>query len=329
MSILRSNNYYGPTGSYGMKPNSSSGFTISIDDWQFQEHGGCLYPIGKTRIVFNGTGADQTWVVPAGVTSIFAKLWGAGGGPGRAGGWSYGADGGGGGHTRGLLSVTPGTSLTVRVGSGGASPTFGYSFGGGGGASVNSDVVYAGQGGGGTYIFNGSNPLLIAGGGGGGGSSRIWTGNVGGAGGGITGQRGESPYDSKANHAGSGGTQTAGGSSAGGANTLGSLYLGGRSSTNSYGGGGGGGYYGGGGGSYSEANTMAGGGGGSGFVLGSARLGATFTGDFRYPAFFWDNDLDSTTQSNQTAIAHGAQNMQNNAANATIYAGNGLVVIYY
>jgi hypothetical protein len=329
MSNVRSNNFFDPTGNYGMKPSSDDGFTVSVLGWEFKDSGGSLYPVNKTKVVFNGTGADQSWTVPTGVSNIFVKMWGAGGGPGRASGWSYGANGGGGGHTRGLLSVTPGLVLTARVGSGGAAAIFANSYGGGGGASVNADVTYGGQGGGGTYLLNGTTPLLIAGGGGGGGTSRAWDGNIGGAGGGITGQRGESPYDGKANHAGTGGTQTAGGSSAGGANTVGALYTGGKPSTNSYGGGGGGGYYGGGGGSFSEANTMGGGGGGSGYVIPSAKVSGTFTGESRYPAFFWDNDLDVTTLSNQSLIAHGALNRQNAVSAGTISAGNGLVVIYY
>jgi hypothetical protein len=329
MSNVRSNNFFDPTGNYGIKPNSDDGFAVSVLGWEFKDSGGSLYPLNKTKVVFNGTGADQSWTVPAGVSQIFVKMWGAGGGSGRAGTWTYGADGGGGGHTRGLLSVTSGSALTIRVGSGGATSVFAYSFGGGGGAGANTDVQYGGQGGGGSYLLLSTTPLLIAGGGGGGGSSRIWEGNIGGAGGGITGQRGESPYDGKANHAGSGGTQTAGGSSVVGGLVVGSLYTGGRSSQNSYGGGGGGGYYGGGGGSYSEANTMGGGGGGSGYVIPSAKVSGTFTGESRYPAFFWDNDLDATTQSNQSAIAHGAINRQNNVGSGVISAGNGLVVIYY
>lgn len=269
--------------------------------------------------------------MPSGVTSIFVKMWGAGGGSGRAGGWSYGADGGGGGHTRGLISVTPGQVLTVKVGLGGLTASYGsvYGAGNGGGAGANADITYAGTGAGGTGIFSGSTPLLIAGGGGGGGSSRAWTGLLGGAGGGLAGQSGESPYDSKTGYAGTGGTQSAGGSApSSGGTTVGSAYQGGASSVNSYGGGGGGGYYGGGGGGYSESNTMAGGGGGSGYVSSSVKLGATFTGNFREPALSWDNDL-AKTSSNYTNIAYGGQNLQNNIGTGIRVGGNGYMVIYY
>lgn len=325
-SEIRADNFFDPTGIGGIKTSAVHGRLISAAGFDFIERAGCLYPVNKTRVAYSATGADQTFVVPSGITRIFAKVWGAGGGNGRAGGWSYGADGGGGGHARAIIPVTPGTSLTVKVGVGGRTATFGSSFGGGGGTLNTSDVTYGGQGGGGSYIFSGSTPLLIAGGGGGGGSSRAWTGNVGGAGGGITGQKGESPYDAKPTFGGGGGTQTAGGASVG---TAGSLYQGGVPNTNSYGGGGGGGYYGGGGGGYSESNTMAGGGGGSGFTANTNIMGALFTGDFRMPAMSWDEDLDDVTTSGTTLTAHGAQNLQNNVGAGVQTGGNGLIVIYY
>jgi hypothetical protein len=49
--------------------------------------------------VFNYTGSVQSYVVPAGVTSIMIKLWGAGGGGGYYGGWIAGFSGGAGGFT--------------------------------------------------------------------------------------------------------------------------------------------------------------------------------------------------------------------------------------
>jgi hypothetical protein len=328
---VRADQFLDGTGSYGIKINSTSGRSnFYYLGWEFEEEGGCLTPVGRNQTIFYATGADQTYTVPATSSYIYVKMWGAGGGNGRAGGWSYGADGGGGGHTRGLVPVTGGTALTVKVGVGGNTATVGSSYGGGGGTNGSSDVTYAGQGGGGTYLFNGSTPLLIAGGGGGGGSSRAWFGNVGGAGGGINGQRGESPYDGKANYAGGGGTQSAGGASVG---TAGSLYQGGVTNTNSYGGGGGGGYYGGGGGGYSESNTMAGGGGGSGFVATNVKLGGTFAGDYRLPGFFWDNDLVKNSHASSylyaATYAHGAQNLQNNIGAGVQTGGSGIVVIYY
>lgn len=304
---------------------SNKKINIQFNDWIFEDDGGVLTPTNKTKVAYVATGADQSFVVPAGVTHIFVKLWGAGGGAGRAGGWSYGADGGGGGHSRGLIPVTAGETLTLKVGVGGRTAVYATAYGGGAGALNTTDTVYGGQGGGGCYVFRGSTPLLIAGGGGGGGASRIWVGNVGGAGGGLIGQKGESPYDLKVSYGGTGGTQSAGGTATGGGS--GSLYLGGTPGTNSYGGGGGGGFYGGGGGGYSETNTMGGGGGGSGYVHPTTLLGGAFAGSFRTPAFYWDNDL-LRGGVNATSYAYGGPNVQNNLGANTASGGNAYCVIY-
>ncbi len=227
---------------------------------------------------FGFTGADQSFVVPTGVSYIKAELWGASGAGGTPGGWSYGAAGGGGGYTRGIIPVTPGETLTVKVGERGAvNQSLGYGYGGGAsGTNNNSDNRYGSGGGGMSAIFRSTTPLLIAGGGGGGGSSRAWTDNIGGSGGGLSGAGGQSPYDAKFSYGGGGGTQTAGGTATGGQS--GTQYQGGHAGTNSYGGGGGGGYWGGAGGGYSEGNTMGGGGGGSGYIGSTVTYGVTMGG---------------------------------------------------
>ncbi|MFA5087047.1 MAG: DUF2341 domain-containing protein, partial [Candidatus Paceibacterota bacterium] len=208
-----------------------------------------------TSTVFTYTGADQTYTVPAGVTSISVKAWGGGGGGGNPGGWTFGYPGGGGGYTQGVISVSPGQTLTVIVGAGGNNGSISnanFSYGGGGkNCTTGTDCQYGGQGGGRSAIRNGSTELLTAGGGGGGGSRYSTSINAaGGAGGGAIGQTGVGGENST--YGGGGGTQSAGG--AGGAATnvgvAGSQYQGGYPSSNSYGGGGGGGWYGGGGGSY-------------------------------------------------------------------------------
>lgn len=274
----------------------------------------------RTKLPFNFTGSDTSWVVPAGVTNIYVKLWGAGGAGGQPGGWSYGAAAGGGGHSRGIIPVTPGETLTIRVGQGGiVNMSLGYVYGGGASAAQNTtDTRYGGGGGGYTGIFRGAAPLLIAGGGGGGGSSRAWTGNVGGAGGGLSGQRGESPYDGKYAYGATGGSQTTGGTSANG--QAGIQYQGGHAAANCYGGGGGGGYWGGGGGGYSENNTMAGGGGGSGFVASTVLFGATMAGSFQVPPLVSDPDFP-VSGSASTMHAHGGSMLGP--------GGHGYVVIYY
>lgn len=66
---------------------------------------------------FNYTGAVQTWVVPAGVTSVNIQAWGAQGGNGANGsGASGGGIGGLGAKASGTLAVTPGQILNIYVG---------------------------------------------------------------------------------------------------------------------------------------------------------------------------------------------------------------------
>ncbi len=227
---------------------------------------------------FTYTGANQTWTVPAGVTSVTVKEWG-GGGSGGGGGYSYPSPGGGAGYTTGVLAVTPGEVLTVMVGAGGAAsgPTVAADYGGGG----PSKGDYTGQGGGRSAVRVGGIDLLTAGGGGGGGAMVV-AGNdaTGGAGGGSAGVAGSDT--AAAASGGGGGTQSAGG--AGGTGTVyvgsaGVQYLGGSQVSYGYGGSGGGGWYGGGGGTASTSNTkdLGGGGGGSGYVAGAGVSAATTT----------------------------------------------------
>ncbi|HMV69196.1 MAG TPA: putative metal-binding motif-containing protein, partial [Myxococcota bacterium] len=65
------------------------------------------------------SGANQTFAVPAGVTSVQFKVWGAGGAGGAGSFTGHTPDGGGGGFVSGTLAVTPGESLTIIVGGGG------------------------------------------------------------------------------------------------------------------------------------------------------------------------------------------------------------------
>jgi hypothetical protein len=235
---------------------------------------------------FGYTGADQTYTVPAGVTSLTVKMWGGGGGGGAPGGWTYGYPGGGGGYTTGTLAVTPGQTLTVMVGAGGnkgSSSVKTPAYGGGGQncAAAGTDCQYAGQGGGRSAVRISNVDIITAGGGGGGGSMSGSVSDMsGGGGGGNTGQAGWATNASTA--LGGGGTQSAGGAGATATSYTGSpgtQYLGGSPNSNSYGGGGGGGWYGGGGGGYATAlASMGGGGGGSGYIAGTGVSSATTTG---------------------------------------------------
>jgi Glycine rich protein len=230
--------------------------------------------------VFQYTGGEQSFKVPAGVTSIDIDARGAAGG----GSASYSA--GRGGRVTAAVPVQPGKKLAVFVGGGPSNGTGGFNGGGNGG---NYPGVCTGFGGGGASDVRESGTtlrdrILVAGGGGGG----AYYGG-GGAGGGKKGGNGGGVGKSYNGFGGGGlgGTQSKGG--AGGAGgfgsqghgTSGTLGVGGNGGMCAYystdgevgvpGSGGGGGYYGGGGGGGSSVGaTSGGGGGGSGYVEPSA-----------------------------------------------------------
>ncbi len=275
------------------------------------------FVVGHTKVVtatptprptikktFSYTGADQTFVVPAGVTSIHVKLWGAGGGQ----------NGGSGAFVSGDFAVTPGVTLAISVGPGGAvklngTTTVVYGYGGTG----NGDSTWAGGSGGGavgiaplpldtTY----SNVVFVGAGGGG----QFY----GGGGGGITtGKTGS-------NDGGAGGTQTAGGVAGGGVNsgTAGNLVFGGNGGRNS--GGGGAGYYGGAGG----GNTNNGGGGG-----GSSKINKLTN------AISADGKTQIASADKSSAVLPGGSSDPDYVAGVGVGGankqpgGNGLIVISY
>lgn len=225
----------------------------------------------------NFTGSAANYVVPTGVTSITVDVRGAQGGASSDGS----GDPGLGGRVQAVIPVTPGETLSIRVGGAGGTGTptggtAGSNGGARGGTYVASDFTNGGGGGGGmTYIRRSSTDLVVAGGGGG--ASR----KDGGAGGGTTGSAGQNATaGSPLAGGGGGGTQSAGG--AGGtrggdnagdqtnyeAGVAGSSLAGGSGGDinsgafNRSGGGGGGGYFGGGG---AGSGGGAGGGGGSSY----------------------------------------------------------------
>lgn len=223
---------------------------------------------GGTEVPFSSTGAEQSWLVPAGVTSIHAVLVGGKGGVGSTGGVSAG---GFGDRVEVDLSVTPGTTLYVEVGgtggANGASPCSVAAAGGfnGGGASGTGTLGPCGGGGGGASDLrtlprvDGSSlasRLVVAGAGGGGGAVQPTPGQ--GSPGGAAGL--PAPGGSSGGGAGTASAGGAGGTGTG-PESNGSLGQGGvgisSTTSSSVGGGGGGGLYGGGGGNGS------GGGGGS------------------------------------------------------------------
>lgn len=127
-------------------------------------------PAGYSQsTTFSVTGAEQTFVVPAGVTSVYVSCLGGSGAAGTAPGGVTIAPGGAGGKVTGYLSVTPGETLYLYVGGQGAGQNGGYN---GGGTGANGP---AGGGGGASDIRQGGNQpanrVAVAGGGGGGGAA--------------------------------------------------------------------------------------------------------------------------------------------------------------
>lgn len=271
--------------------------------------GGYLYNTGGTTFngqTFTSQGANS-YIVPAGITSLTFKAWGGGGGGGAgAGTAATGGSGGGGGYVTSTITVTPGETLTIYVGGGGTGGS--HSAGGG------TNLAGGGGGGGGyTSVYRGGTPLLVApGGGGGGGARNLTAGGAGGPGGCTTtastcngtgvgnGGGGGGASNTTGGSAGSGGNNSgvAGSSLNGGAGADGSSSTSGSDGSGAVGGGatggnggapnlnitrpggggGGSGYYGGGGaGSTTSADSNAGGGGGGGasFTAGGS-TGVTF-----------------------------------------------------
>ena len=111
---------------------------------------------GQTSQTFTATGS---FTVPAGVTSITVECWGAGGGGGGASTTNPCAGGGGGGgsYARSIISVTPGNSYTVTVGTAGTAGAAGAT-GGTGGYSwfYSSSTILAAGGAGGVGVTTGS-----------------------------------------------------------------------------------------------------------------------------------------------------------------------------
>jgi len=257
--------------------------------------------VGETAVPFGFTGAEQTSVVPPGVTSLKVYLFGAQGGAGIAGAGftgptSPGGAGGLGGAVAGTLAVTPGQTLSIWVGGQGSQAV---NPGGLGGVGA-SNSTPAGTGGGATDIRVGGNAIAnrvaIAGGGGGGGNAgwgnnAVEAGGDGGAGGGGAGSAGVDVPGGSGPFGGSGGTVGVGGAGGGGCGSFpaipgadsgdgGGSYIfsGSFSGAGNAGGGGGGSTNGGGGGGSGvgtitcQQNWNGGGGGGAGGASNNAGL---------------------------------------------------------
>jgi hypothetical protein len=270
------------------------------------------YASAPQPTTFPYTGTEQTYTVPASVTSVRVTAVGAPGGAGNPGPDIPGAVGGLGAAVTGDLAVTPGEVLFVEVGgpggdgSAGGGGLPGFNGGGLGGRSFGGDGSFGGGGGGGSDVrlcsatattcapaaSSFASRLLVAGGGGGGGAAQLNDG-LGGRGGDAA-EIGAAGQD-RSGGGGGGATQSAAGAGgAGGPCAVATAYgmsgsgggfgaggLGGygvAGQDDAWGGGGGGGYYGGGGGGDGCESGAGGGGGGSSYGPAGATFGTAVPG---------------------------------------------------
>ena len=300
--------------------------------------------------VYAGATSAYTWTKPAGLTSIVAYIWGAGGGGGahEDGSGGKGSSGGSGGYAKATIDVSGVSALYLVAGKGGTS----------GQVTNNSINVGGGNGGGLSGIFDNSNlahsaAVLIAGAGGGGSGDSNGQAGEGGGGGGANNNGRDGIPDERIGQRtqGLGGTTSAGGAAANapssggythtnptagsalqggnsGSQTSGqslrpSSYLGGgrayiATNGNWMGGGGGSGYYGGGGGICGYAG---GGGGGSGYAKGSVCSAiAGTTGS--------DGSQQSTTAAPENSSIYYASGVAQGGMPAAD-GGDGRVVLVY
>ena len=204
---------------------------------------------------FGCTGGEQSFTVPAGVTSLKLDVYGAQGGTGKA----KGSGNGKGGYSYGTLAVSTGDVLKVIVGCSG---------------SNTSSVTVGGSGGGGSAVLRSNGTVLIVAGGAGGAGNGL-TGGAGGGGSNAGGSGSMTSVSSSNNNGANGGcgkSSNAGGYGYGSGGS-GSVYSTGRGCS-----GGGGGYKGGDAGGKTTNYTDAGAG-GSGYIGGVTNGGGTTGGN--------------------------------------------------
>jgi hypothetical protein len=278
-----------------------------------------VVPDATNRVILSYLGAtNQVYVVPVGVSQLWAYVWG-----GASGGT---AASGAGGYTACMIPVTGSEALTIYIGQGGIRlsgtnavgvSTSDRAWPDGGRAVVRNNSGFSpSSGAGSSSIWRGTNALVFAGGAGG------FVNAASGSGGGLT---GGSALVGSAGASGIGGTQTNGGAAGVTTialwftNTAGAFFYGGDAgvTTNSVSagvGGGGGGYFGGSGGLVTT--TTAGhnsGGGGSGFVNSALGvIGFTVRGAGALPA------------GQETDGYQGGW-----AVPTAVNGGNGGIVLYY
>ena len=275
-------------GSFGStKRDSSTGFSFHRDDLTYATTTNpnnpfvidstisnveySLYLDTSNTITVTVT-STMNWRAQPNITSITGECWGGGGG-GEILANSGGGGGGGGAYAKSTITVTPGSSYTITIGTGGLANTAGgdsyfndgtvlLADGGGGATDGSTTGATGGQVSGSSSI---GNLIESAGGNGGNGND---TEDSGGGGGGAGGPDGSGNNGTNGTTAGgNGGSGDAGSGGAGGAGGNGGICSNGSDHNNGGGGGGGGddGYgncFGGtpgGGGSGAELNNVAGG----------------------------------------------------------------------
>lgn len=207
--------------------------------------------------------SSGSWTAPPGVTQVLVEAWGGGGAGGAAtGNPAAGGGGAGGAYARKVVSVTPGNTYTVTVGSGGTGDGNSGDTGNPSWFSTSGTIYAQGGAGGALASTNGSNAAggagsaassigdqVYRGGNGSTGDNQNGNGHAGGAGGGGAGSSGQGGDASGGN--GGTGTNLGGGNGADGVNSNSA-----GASGSAYGGGGSGGK--------ARTNTNRNGGSGSG-----------------------------------------------------------------
>jgi hypothetical protein len=166
------------------KTEGGTGATVSRYSNQiFYGDGTNLVPVNATRDIQQFT-SNGTFVVPAGVATVYVSM--CGGGGGGAGGDNSGYGGGGGGgarsYYRSAVTVTPGQSIAITIGAAGAAGTLQGS-GSAGGTTSFGALLSASGGGGAPYALS-TTTGGSAGGAGGAAGSHGTNNGIGGAGGG-------------------------------------------------------------------------------------------------------------------------------------------------
>lgn len=115
--------------------------------------------VGFRNMVVFFTPGTTAWTVPAGVTSVYVEGAGAGGGGAVSAGVYGGSPGGGGGWFEGFFTVTPGASIAVTVGAGGAGRSPGEGSPGGTGGSTSFGALATATGGVGGNYADGSSAV--------------------------------------------------------------------------------------------------------------------------------------------------------------------------